>query len=71
MTQKCVETMTVMKTSASTVVNSTQASSPRGVGEKGREWGELFPSLHPLGPLARMLNSNTPTGTWSSPEYVQ
>ena len=42
--------MTVMKTSASTVVNSTQASSPRGVGEKGRERGELFPSPPPSGP---------------------
>ena len=50
MTQRSVETMTVMKTSASTVVNSMQASSPRGVGEKGREWGELFPSPPPPGP---------------------
>lgn len=50
MTQRCVETMTVMKTSASTVVNSMQASSPRGVGEKGREWGKLFPSPPPPGP---------------------
>ena len=42
MTQRCVETMTVMKTSASTVVNSMQASSPRGVGDKRRESRELF-----------------------------
>ena len=56
MTQRCVETMTVIK-------HASKLS--QGCGGEKEGGRKTLPTPPPP------LNSNTPTGTWSSPESVQ